>query len=105
MSKPSIDSFFLGRALAETINEKTSEALTYALSELGKFNAEQGENLRQFAEEVRQRAERESNKYAGNNTIVTPDGESTDLQQTIDVLRAEIARLRTEIQQHRSSQG
>jgi polyhydroxyalkanoate synthesis regulator phasin len=101
MSKPILDSFFLGRALAETLSEKAGEALTYTLSELGKLNAEGGEKFRQFSQEVKERAERETSRYAGNTTIEHPNGKSEDLQETIDDLRAEIARLRAEVQQHR----
>ena len=58
MTKPVLISFFLGRALAESLNDKLGETLTYTLSELGKINAEQGEKLRQFTQEVFDRAAR-----------------------------------------------
>jgi polyhydroxyalkanoate synthesis regulator phasin len=105
MSKPILDSFFLGRALAETINQKAGEALTYGLSELGKLNAEGAEQLRKFSQEVKERAERETSRYGGNTTVNNPNGNAADLQETIDDLRAEIARLRSDIQQHKSSQS
>ena len=101
MTKPALNSFFIGRALAQSLNEKLGETLTYTLSELGKINAEQGEKLRQFAQEVIERAERETAAAGGNTTRVSTDGLRVDVQETIDDLRAEIARLRAEIQKHR----
>jgi polyhydroxyalkanoate synthesis regulator phasin len=101
MTKPVLDSFFLGRALAESLNDKLGETLTYTLSELGKINAEQGEKLRQFTQEVIDRAARETAQAGGNTTTVSATGQTVDVQETIDDLRAEIARLRAEIQTHR----
>ena len=40
MSNPLVQAFFVGRAIAEVINERVEVALTDALSELGKFDAE-----------------------------------------------------------------
>jgi polyhydroxyalkanoate synthesis regulator phasin len=101
MTKPVLNSFFVGRALAQSLNDKLGETLTYTLSELGKFNAEQGEKLRQFTQEVIDRAARETANAGGNTTTVDPNGQTVDVQETIDDLRAEIARLRAEIQRHR----
>ena len=58
MSNPLVQAFFVGRAVAEVINERVEVALTDALSELGKFDAEAKEQLRQFTEEVIARANR-----------------------------------------------
>ena len=101
MAKNVLNSFFVGRALAQSLNDKLSETLTYTLSELGKINAEQGEKLRHFTQEVIDRAARETANAGGNTTTVTPTGQTVDIQETIDELRAEIARLRAEIQRHR----
>ena len=101
MTKPALNSFFVGRALAQSLNDKLGETLTYTLSELGKINAEQGEKLRQFTQEVIERAARETTNAGGNTTTVSTDGRTVDVQETIDELRAEIARLRAEIQSHR----
>jgi polyhydroxyalkanoate synthesis regulator phasin len=103
MTNPVLNSFFVGRALAQSLNDKLGETLTYTLSELGKVNAEQGEKLRQFTQEVIDRAARETGA-AGGNTTVNPNGQTVDIQETIDELRAEIARLRAEIQRHRSGE-
>jgi uncharacterized small protein (DUF1192 family) len=92
------DSFFIGRALAQAINDKFSETLTIGLSELGKFDAEQREKLKAFTQEVLARAERETgNGHNSASSAATPD-----LQETIDDLRAEIARLRAELQRYRN---
>jgi uncharacterized small protein (DUF1192 family) len=92
------DSFFIGRALAQAITDKFSETLTIGLSELGKFDAEQREKLKAFTQEVLARAERDTG--TGNNSS---NGTATpDLQETIDDLRAEIARLRAELQRYRN---
>jgi hypothetical protein len=102
---PLLQAFFVGRAAAEVINERVEVALTDALSELGKFDAEAREQLRQFTDEVIARANRASE---GNTTGTTTDSStsssgSIDLQTEIDELRAEIALLRTELQNYRST--
>jgi hypothetical protein len=101
MTNPVLNSFFVGRALAQSINDKLGEAATHALSELSKFDAEQGEKLRQFTQEVLERAARETGKTSGYTATVDDRGNSIDIQETIDDLRAEIARLRVEIQKYR----
>jgi hypothetical protein len=103
MSNPVIHAFFLGRAIAEVASEKLEDAFTNALSELGKFDAEQRENLRQFVEEVQIRADRsmERGVYTENGSPTTRET-SEDLQETIDELRADIARARAELKAYRN---
>ncbi|MBD2570944.1 MULTISPECIES: DUF6825 family protein [Nostocaceae] len=105
MSNPLVQAFFVGRAVAEVINERVEVALTDALSELGKFDAEAREQLRQFTDEVIARANRAAEAaQTGTTTGTTPTGSgSGDLQADIDELRAEIALLRTEVQKYRTS--
>lgn len=108
MSNPFVRAFFVGRAVAEVLSERLEYALTDALSELGKFDAELREQLRQFTEEVMERANKAADAAsAGIHT--TTEGQSgsepADLQAMIDELRAEIALLRTELQRYRSSKG
>ncbi|MEA5575096.1 DUF6825 family protein [Anabaena sp. UHCC 0451] len=106
MSNPLVQAFFVGRAVAEVINERVEVALTDALSELGKFDAEAREQLHQFTEEVIARANRaaEAAETGATTTGSSVDGAgSTDLQAEIDELRAEIALLRTELQKYRST--
>jgi hypothetical protein len=99
MSNPVIQAFFLGKALAETLSEKAEETLSYTLSELGKFDAQQRENLRQFTNEVMAKAEREWQTQG----VVSNTGSANspeDLQETIDELRADIASLRADLKSY-----
>ncbi|MDC0833549.1 hypothetical protein CKA32_002342 [Geitlerinema sp. FC II] len=105
MSKSPVHAFLVGRVLAEEIGSTLEKALTNSLSELGKFDAEQRENLRQFSDRVMERVEsleadtsRES-AISGVSTAVSTD---TDLQALVDNLRAEIAQLRSELQRYRN---
>jgi uncharacterized small protein (DUF1192 family) len=97
MTNPVTNSFFIGRAFAQSITDKLTETLTVGLSELGKFDAEQRQNLKKFTQEVIARAEQETGFSAGQQKTGI-----TDLQETVDDLRAEIARLRAEIQRYRN---
>ncbi len=100
MSNPVLHAFFLGRAFAEVLSEKIEDALTNALSEMGKFDAEQREVLRQFVEEVQARAAREAEQGTTAATF-SREPSPLDLQETIDDLRAEIARLKAELKRYR----
>lgn len=105
MSNPLVHAFFVGRAFAEVMGEHLENTLTNALSDLGKFDAEQRERLRQFTEQVIERANQEEElaMRSRSTTAIVPQGsQPTDLQATIDELRAEMARLRSELQQYRS---
>jgi polyhydroxyalkanoate synthesis regulator phasin len=107
MSNPLIHAFFVGRAVAEAIGEQLENAVTGAMSELGKFDAEQRERLRQFSTDVLERANREETAAMQNRTSSVPTGlgittQSEDLQAVIDDLRAETAQLRAELQRYRS---
>jgi polyhydroxyalkanoate synthesis regulator phasin len=104
MSNPLVQAFFVGRAVAEVVNERLEVALTDALSDLGKFDAEAREQLRQFTEEVLERANRAAevaNVGQTNTSTRKPGSEGIDVQADIDELRAEIALLRTELQHYR----
>ena len=104
MSNPLVQAFFVGRAVAEVINERVEVALTDALSELGKFDAEAKEQLRQFTEEVMARANQAAESSATGKPANSSSGaDSLDLQTEIDELRAEIALLRSELQKHRNA--
>lgn len=108
MSDPVLHAFFVGRALAETINEQAERLLTDGLSLLGKFDAEQRENLRQFTEEVMARAQRAEAEAEHTVSGVGGDGGNAggqvqDLQATIDTLRAEVAQVRVALQQYRTT--
>ncbi|MGB7708000.1 MAG: DUF6825 family protein [Microcoleus sp.] len=110
MSKPPVHAFFVGRALAEALYEQLESAATNALSELGKFDAEQRQRLRQFTDRVVERANREADSAmqhrtgtATTTTTTIQDTQPADLQATIDELRAEVALVRSELQRYRSS--
>lgn len=105
MTNPVIHAFFLGRAIAEVVSEQLEDAFSNALSELGKFDAEQRENLREFVEEVQMRADRamERGIYTDESSSgATSSSSGGDVQETIDEMRAEIAQLRSEIKNYRN---
>lgn len=106
MSNPLIHAFFVGRALAEAIGEQVENAVTGTLGELGKFDAEQRERLRQFTNQVLERASLEENlsmqRQASPSSTVSVGFQSEDLQAVIDDLRAETAHLRAELQRYRN---
>ncbi|MEG4625829.1 hypothetical protein Q5691_16285 [Microcoleus sp. w1-18aA5] len=108
MSKPPVHAFFVGRALAEALYEQLESAATNAFSELGKFDAEQRERLRQFTDRVVERANRASDEAMQTrtgtaSTTTIQDIHPGELQATIDELRAEVALVRSELQRYRSS--
>lgn len=108
-----LQAFFVGRALAAAVSERAGHVVSDGLSQLGRFDAEQREKLRQFTEEVMDRAEQErvaaeasSADFSGGAATATPTApgataNTEDLQATIDNLRAEIAQARAAIQQHK----
>jgi uncharacterized membrane protein YccC len=101
MSTPSmLEAFFVGRALANALSEQVEHLVTDGLSQLGRFDAEQRENLRKFAEDVFERA-RQAEAQMSHLDASTTDTSSEDLQETIDNLRAEIAQVRASLQQYR----
>ncbi|MDB9527679.1 hypothetical protein PN498_16915 [Oscillatoria sp. CS-180] len=108
MSSPVVHAFFMGRALASAIGEQVEQSMTEALSNLGRFDAEQRENLRQFTEEVMARVQQQESQVSQEMPVDGVVGVSTaagsqDLQATIDNLRAEIAQVRATLQQYRAS--
>jgi uncharacterized protein YceH (UPF0502 family) len=101
MSTPILRAFYLGRAAVELLSEGAERTLTDALSEWGKFDAEQRLRMRAFGTEVEQRAERfvTTPGTSANNVPAAP---SADLQAAIDDLRAEMAEVRAELQRYRN---
>jgi glutaminase len=99
-----------GRVAAEILTEKANQAATELLSELGKLDAERREAMREFIDEVNIRANTvQSNTTQSNvaqsNTAQSRNSPSeSDLQATIDDLRAEIAATRNELQRYRNAQ-
>lgn len=99
-----------GRVAAEILTEKANRAATELLSELGKLDAERREAMRGFIDEVNIRANTvqantaESNAAQSNAPQSSNSPSESDLQATIDDLRAEIAATRNELQRYRNAQ-
>lgn len=99
-----------GRVAAEILTEKANRAATELLSELGKLDAERREAMREFIDEVNIRANTvqantaESNAAQSNAPQSSNSPSESDLQATIDDLRAEIAATRNELQRYRNAQ-
>lgn len=107
MNNPLVYAFFVGRALAEAFNEQVEKSLTQALSDLGKFDAEQRERLRNFTTQVMERANQEAQaatSYRSTEAGSSPlDISNSDLQAVIDELRAEMAQVRVQLQRYRTN--
>ncbi|OIP71398.1 MAG: hypothetical protein AUK48_12530 [Oscillatoriales cyanobacterium CG2_30_44_21] len=97
MSKSPLDAFFIGRATAEAVIDRIEETVTDTISALSKFDAEQREQIRIFVETILEKAQQQK----GNVTSEDEDINADELQETIDNLRAEIAQLKSELQQFR----
>ncbi|NET42512.1 DUF6825 family protein [Okeania sp. SIO2B3] len=102
MSKSPLHAFFVGRAIAEGVYEQLENVVTNSLSALGKFDAEQRENLRSFIEEALERADREAQAENNISSSSNLNDQPKDLQAIIDDLRAEVAQVRSELQKYRS---
>lgn len=98
-----VHAFFVGRALASAVSEQAERVMTDTLSNLGKFDAEQRDVLRRFADDVIARAQHEQAVAQSAPTATAAGGPAPDLQATIDALRAEIAQVRAVLQQYRVS--
>lgn len=101
MNNPLLNAFFLGRATAEVLSETLEQRLTDAISSLSRFDAEQREHLRQFMQQVTERAEYDASRAQSTTGTTVPPASTADLQETIDELRAEIAQLRSALQLYR----
>jgi len=102
-----VHAFFVGRAVAQAVGEQLEKKVTHTLGEFGKFDAEQREQLRLFTNRVLELANAAELDTLQNRPVNNRgDGASgspvTDLQTTIDELRAEIAHVRSELQRYRS---
>lgn len=105
MSSPILRAFFVGRALSEALYEQAEHTLTDVLSNIGKFDAEQRENLRHFTQQVLDKAaQAEADALRDRPTSTSPStAPAADLQAMIDDLRAEIAELRAELKRYRNT--
>ncbi|XP_072963119.1 uncharacterized protein [Typha angustifolia] len=63
-SKAVLDAFFLGKALAEALNERIESTVGEILSVVGQWQAEQQKQVQDFEEEVIQRAKKAKERAA-----------------------------------------
>ncbi|KAI8574301.1 hypothetical protein RHMOL_Rhmol01G0343800 [Rhododendron molle] len=63
-SRSVLDAFFLGKALAEAVNERVESAVGEFFSALGRLQAEQQKQVQDFQEDVLERAKRAKEKAA-----------------------------------------
>ena len=105
MSNPLIRAFFVGRATADLLVERLEDLVTDVLSEIGKFESEQRENLKEFTEQVLTRANEEEARVMDelSHTGSSYSRPANDVQATVDDIRAEVAQLRSALQQHRNT--
>ncbi|EIE21144.1 hypothetical protein COCSUDRAFT_57061 [Coccomyxa subellipsoidea C-169] len=129
-SRSILEAFYYGRAFAETLNAKVGAVVEDVLSDIGKQSAESSQALREFQEEVEERAQSEFSEFLSassngasyppnaalsNTTVYSSDGRfsagngrqpvvaaSPDLQETVDELRAEMALTRAAVQSYRN---
>lgn len=110
MSNSLIQAFFVGRATAEVLLEKAEDAVTDLLSEVGKLEADWREQLREFTEAVIERAEAEQAEAMADlssetRSYVVAKSPLADIQRSVDEMRAETARLRSELQRFRNRES
>ena len=103
-SRNVLDAFFLGRALAEVLNERLGAALGDALATFGKADAELRQALRELQEEVVARAAADMGGAVGGAAGAAADLPPPDLPELVDDLRAEVAATRAVVQQLRQRQ-
>ncbi|XP_024030081.1 uncharacterized protein At4g13200, chloroplastic [Morus notabilis] len=63
-SKSVLDAFFLGKALAEALNERIESAVGEFFSTIGRLQSEQQKQVQEFQEDVLERAKRAKEKAA-----------------------------------------
>ena len=64
-SREVLDAFFVGKALAEVLLEKAGEAVSEALSTVGRLEDERDEAVRQFQEDVMAKAREAQRRERG----------------------------------------
>ncbi len=104
-----LEAFFIGRALAEVVNERLGSLVGDTLAEVGRLDAELRRTVQDIQDEVMARAQREMAAAAGGDSISMSGGASgsgraliaapADLGESVDNLRAEVAAARALVQQ------
>ena len=102
-NNPLLHAFFLGRATAEVLSEGIEHQFTDLVSTVGQFDAEQRERLRQFTQQVMERAESAESSSSTDGHENGHGRSEADIQAILDELRAEIAQLRSTLQRYRHS--
>ncbi len=92
--------FFIGRAAAQAIYEQVGNLVGETLAAVGRWDAQQREVLRQQIQQILERAAQEEQQTIQGQSSAQVQ-KPLDLQTTIDELRAEMARLRTELKRYR----
>lgn len=95
-----VRAFFIGRAAAQALYEQVGNVVGETLATVGRWDAQQREVLRGQIQEILERAAQEEQQATQAQPTVRGQ-KPLDLQTTIDELRAEMARLRTELKRYR----
>ncbi|KAH9297760.1 hypothetical protein KI387_029442, partial [Taxus chinensis] len=85
-SKAVLDAFFIGKAFAEALNERVGAAVGEFLSEVGRLQAEQQKQARDFQEEVLERAKMAREKAAREALVkehVKDSSSSSNINSTL----------------------
>lgn len=107
-----LEAFFIGRALAETINERLGTLAADTFAEISKLEAEIRQSISEFETEVVERGRREmmstiipdgtgpsTSMSSGGVQVENEEFVPADLGEAVDNLRAEIAATRALVQQ------
>ncbi|CAN0897885.1 Uncharacterized protein At4g13200, chloroplastic [Linum grandiflorum] len=77
-SKNVLDAFFLGKALAEVLNERIESAVGEVLSTIGKLQSEQQKQIQSFQDDVVERAKKAKQGAAQTTSVVETSASTTD---------------------------
>ncbi|APB34050.1 hypothetical protein GlitD10_1725 [Gloeomargarita lithophora Alchichica-D10] len=95
-----VRAFFIGRAAAQALYEQVGNVVGETLANVGRWDVQQREVLRQQIQQIIERAALEE-QQATQAQPLTKGQKPLDLQTTIDELRSEMARLRIELKRYR----
>lgn len=76
-SKTILDAFFLGKAVAEALNERVESAVGEFLSTIGRLQAEQQKQVQEFQDEVLEKARRAKERAAREAQSSIPQAKSS----------------------------
>ncbi|KAL1546656.1 hypothetical protein AAHA92_23224 [Salvia divinorum] len=76
-SKTILDAFFLGKAVAEALNERVESAVGEFLSSIGRLQAEQQKQVEEFQNEVLEKARRAKEQAAMEAKGLVPQAKSS----------------------------